>query len=200
MMTLGLVIALALGVVFGRLDLLPVDQFPDSAVNIVLCFLVAAAGFMLASDDAFSRAMKQMRGSVLLVPLFAGIGSLAGGLLASAVTGVDLRAGLGIAGGFGWYTLSGLLVNGYAGAEAGALAFLANLFREILALLLIPLVMRRPGGYFAAGMAGATAMDTTLPLLAEYGDPERTMTAFLSGVILSLAVPLWIPLVYGLMA
>jgi len=77
--------------------------------------------------------------------------------------------------------------------ELGALAFLTNLFRELLAFLFVPVLSARLGMLTAIAPCGATAMDTTLPLIQRTAGPTAAVIAFLSGLVLSLVVPILIP-------
>ncbi|MCL4426688.1 MAG: lysine exporter LysO family protein, partial [Firmicutes bacterium] len=79
----------------------------------------------------------------------------------------------------------------------GTMAFLANLLRELLALLLIPLVARRLGKVMAVAPAGATAMDSTLPVISRFTDPQTAVIAFLSGAALTAISPFLIPFLVG---
>jgi uncharacterized membrane protein YbjE (DUF340 family) len=81
--------------------------------------------------------------------------------------------------------------------ELGALAFLVNLLRELLAFVLIPLVASHLGNIPAIAPGGATTMDTTLPLIAEVTDSEGVVAALISGAVLSALVPVLIPLLLG---
>ena len=62
------------------------------------------------------------------------------------------------------------------------ISFLSNVFREVLTFLLVPVLAGR-NVYTAIAPAGATAMDTTLPLLSKYTDSKTAILAFVSGVI-----------------
>jgi uncharacterized membrane protein YbjE (DUF340 family) len=81
--------------------------------------------------------------------------------------------------------------------ELGALAFIANVLRELLAIICIPLAARYLGSLVAIAPGGATTMDTTLPLIAEATQNEATVAAFINGAILSALVPILIPLLMG---
>jgi len=69
--------------------------------------------------------------------------------------------------------------------------------REILALLLIP-VFCRINSHVSVGYSGATAMDFTLPMLGKFHGADIIPTAIASGFIMSLLVPILIPLFMGL--
>ncbi|HBK85835.1 MAG TPA: hypothetical protein DDZ53_07385, partial [Firmicutes bacterium] len=46
----------------------------------------------------------------------------------------------------------------------------------------------------AIAPGGATTMDTTLSLLARYGTNESVLAALINGIVLSIAVPILVPL------
>ncbi len=69
--------------------------------------------------------------------------------------------------------------------------------REIGALLLIP-IFCRINEHVSVGYSGATAMDFTLPMLSKFHGADIIPTAIASGFILSLCVPIFIPLFMGL--
>ncbi|QDF68070.1 lysine exporter LysO family protein [Shewanella sp. SNU WT4] len=117
------------------------------------------------------------------------LSSLPGGLIAAWILGFSWNQGLALASGFGWYSLTGILVSDHLGPVIGTGAFLNELMRELVALLLIPaLIQRYP--YTTVGYAGATAMDFTLPVIQQAGGNQFVPIAIVSGFILSLAVPI----------
>jgi Lysine exporter LysO len=110
---------------------------------------------------------------------------------ARTALGVSLAVGLS----FGWYSLAGPLVSSRAGAALGLLAFLTNFLREILTMVLAPRLGSRLGGAGLAALGGATAMDTTLPFVTRYGSEESASLALASGLTLTVAAGLLLPLV-----
>lgn len=100
---------------------------------------------------------------------------------------------LTVGAGFGWYSLSGILVARLHSPGLGALAFVTNVVRELLAFLLVPVLTARIGTLAAIAPCGATAMDTTLPVVCQAAGPTAAVTAFLSGLTLSLSVPILVP-------
>lgn len=139
-----------------------------------------------------------LRPDTLIVPLATVAGSLAGGLVVAVLFDLSAGKGLALSAGFGWYSLSGVLISDMGDAMLGSAAFLANMLREALALVLIPVlaVTRRP--YTAVGVGGATAMDVTLPLVEQCIGPDAVPVSFTSGALLSLLVPVLVPLFYRL--
>ncbi len=117
------------------------------------------------------------------------ISSWIGGLIAGVVMGYPWYQSLALSSAFGWYSLSGILVGGELGPILGSAAFLNDLTRELLAIVLIPLLMRRHPSA-AIGLGGATALDFTLPIIQKSGGLMMVPIAVVSGFILSLLGPL----------
>ncbi|TNE76651.1 MAG: lysine exporter LysO family protein, partial [Gammaproteobacteria bacterium] len=95
---------------------------------------------------------------------------------------------LALASGFGWYSLSGIVIGDALGPAWGGVAFMNDVLREIIALAIIPLVIAaRPA--VAIGYGGATAMDFTLPVIRSSGGLECVPVAIASGFLLSFLSP-----------
>lgn len=144
------------------------------------------------------RGLRSLGLNVLLFPLAVALGTLAGAILIAPWVGLPLTEAMAVAAGFGWYSLAGVLLAQIHSLSLGTIAFLTNLLRELLALLLIPLVARRLGKIMAVAPAGATAMDSTLPIISRSTDPETAVVAFLSGATLTALSPFLIPFLAGL--
>ncbi|MGA8664246.1 MAG: LysO family transporter [Thermoplasmata archaeon] len=131
----------------------------------------------------------------LWIPLTAAVaGATAAALVFVAVVGTAAPVAFATSFAFGWYTLAGPLVGARAGAALGLLAFLTNFLREDLTMLLSPVVGRRMRGEGLAALGGATAMDTTLYFVTRYGDPDSGSLALATGLILTVAASLVLPL------
>lgn len=132
------------------------------------------------------------------VPILA---SVAGALLAAAAfstLGFPSRAAFASALGFGWYSLAGPLVAARFGATLGLFAFLANFLRELATMLLAPAFGRRLRSEALTTIGGATAMDTTLYFVVRYGDDGGGALPLASGLALTVAASLLVPLVLAL--
>jgi len=189
---------LLLMVVAGFLagSILPESRFSgDSLITWLLRLLLFSIGIdMVKSGVSFSDALKD-RNTVLL-PLLTVMGSLAGGLGAALFLGMNAWKGLSIASGFGWYTLSGVLITELGDPLLGSTAFLTNMFREAMAIVIIPFLGRTGFARSAVGIAGATSMDVTLPLIEKAGGPNMVPLSISHGAFISLTVPLLVPLFY----
>ncbi len=130
---------------------------------------------------------------VLSIPLLAIVGSLVGGLCAAVVLGIHVMTALALSSGFGWFTLSGVLVGSYLGQAYGSIAFLTDLFRELIAILLLySLGGRFPQACIGAG--GATSLDSTLPIIRQTCHASSLPAALVSGFILTMLAPFLITL------
>jgi uncharacterized membrane protein YbjE (DUF340 family) len=132
---------------------------------------------------------------MLLLPLSTILGTYLGALAIPLVTSYTLREGFALVSGFGWYSLSGVLISGMGMPHLGAVSFLSNLFRETLSFILIPLLATISHfTYSAVSIAGATSMDVTLPLLKKSLGETIVPLAITHGVLMTLVAPLLIPL------
>lgn len=170
----------------------------DLWITLTLSVVIFTAGIDVGAKKIIFRKLAQYRAKILLIPLGTAIGSIIGGLLLGLVLGIPIGESAAIASGFGYYSLTAGLITGLGGAQAGALAFSANVLREFLALLLIPIIAKYFGPYCAIAPGGATSMDTTLGIIARSTNEEATAIAMLHGVVLSVFVPFLVPFLYRL--
>lgn len=190
-MSLMLLATVLLGALLGRFAL-PAQAIPHLAQYALwlLLLVLTGIGVELGSSPALSTRLKSMRGRNLLLPVTSVLGSLLGASLAAMSLRLSLPVGLSIGAGFGWYSLSSVLLAEMAGAEIAAVAFLTNVFRELTAILLIPILVRLGLGIAAITPGGATTMDITLAVISRVTDEETTILAFYHGVVLSSLVPI----------
>ncbi|NCN04901.1 MAG: lysine exporter LysO family protein [Spirochaetales bacterium] len=190
--------ALALGVVAGYLvPALPLFGGDSRASSVLLYILLFFSGAGMALENPHGLG-GIFSGRTVALPLATIIGSLAGGALAAAILGWDLTRGLAGAAGFGWYSLSGVLIADLGDPFLGSAAFLGNLLRESLAIIFIPLLARGGLKPSSIAIAGATSMDVTLPMISRYAGYEHMATSMAHGVILSVLVPVFIPFLMAL--
>ena len=75
------------------------------------------------------------------------------------------------------------------GPELGTIALLANIMREILTLLLAPLLARRFGKLAPITLGGATTMDTTLPIITRASGQTYVVVSIFHGFCVDFSVP-----------
>ncbi|KAF0198058.1 MAG: hypothetical protein FD169_121 [Bacillota bacterium] len=189
-MTVLLLSTVVLGIFAGRY-LVPALLVPQLAVYAMwlLLAVLLGIGIELGASTSLLERLKRMRPSSLLLPVTSALGSLLGVTLGAMLLGVTIPVGLSIGAGFGWYSLSSVLLSEVAGAEIAAVAFLTNVVRELIAIPIIPLLSRLKFGLAAITPGGATTMDTTLAIISRVTNEETTLVAFYHGIVLSLLVP-----------
>lgn len=192
--------SLVLGIVYGQFFLdvnyIHIFSFLSDAALVVLMFSV---GISVGANKQVFHKIKEQHIKILIIPIGIIIGSVVGGFLCSLLMDMPLNVSVAITSGLGWYTLSSVLITDLAGADFGTIAFLANLFREILSFMLIPFVARYCNHYTAIAPAAATSEDTTLPVLIKYTSEEVVVMAVINGVICSMMVPILINLFYRIL-
>jgi len=167
---------------------LPVLQHATEASEYTLIFLLFLIGVQLRNNGMTLRQIVlNRRGMIVGVMVVAS--SMIGGALNAFLLDLPLRTSLAMASGFGWYSLSGILLTEAFGPVIGSAAFFNDLARELIAIMLIPGLVRRSRST-ALGLCGATSMDFTLPVLQRSGGLEIVPAAIVHGFLLSLLVPL----------
>lgn len=167
-------------------------QHATEASEYTLIFLLFLIGIQLRNNGMTLRQIVLNRlGMIVAVVVTAS--SLVGGVINAFILDLPLKTGLAMASGFGWYSLSGILMTESFGPVIGSAAFFNDLSRELLAIMLIPGLVRRSRST-ALGLCGATSMDFTLPVLQRSGGVEIVPAAIVHGFVLSLLVPVLIAL------
>ncbi len=163
--------------------------------DIGLLVLLFFVGIDIGKQKGILNTVRSMGFKVLLVPLATIIGSVVGGMVASFFINVSIGEGGALGSGLGWYTLSATILSREGLVALSALAFLSNVFREVIGLIIMPTVAKKLGYLEVVSMAGATAMDTSLPMISATTDAETSIIAFVSGVICTSSVPIILPII-----
>lgn len=196
--TLILVVTVVLGMVSGRF-LLPQAIIPHCGqiITFGLYLLLFLVGLDMGRQEGMLKSIRQAGLGVLLVPVAVMVGTF----VVTALVGLLLPLGpkdcVAAAAGFGWYSLAPTLLAPYS-LTVSATAFLSNIFHELFAIVLVPMVAQRLGYIEAVALPGATAMDTVLPVVVSATDQRMAIYSFTSGVVLSLSVPFFIPAIVAL--
>lgn len=183
----------AVGVLLGlTIDWLKNITEYSSYVLYVLMFTV---GISIGCDKKTLNSLRNQDLRVVLLPIATIIGTTVAALLiAPLLTGMTLREVLAVSAGFGYYSLSSIIITEYSGAEIGTIALIANIVREIMALLLAPLMVRwfSPLGLISA--SGATSLDTLLPIITRFSGKEFVVISIFHGLVMELTVPVLVTL------
>ena len=144
------------------------------------------------NKEVFNR-IKVLGWKILLLPISIATGSIIGAMIISYSINLPLWEAAAVGSGMGWYSFSAVIIDQLHSTQLGAIGFLSNVLREILAILILPLIAKYFQPLYAIAPAGATAMDTVLPLISRYTSPEISILAFITGVVLSTMIPFLVP-------
>ena len=179
-----------LGVCLGRLDLAPALLMDSRVTFAALCCLLFCVGMSIGSNDNIVSEFRSLNPRLALLPVATILGSFAGSLVAwlflqyRGVT--DCMA---VGSGFAYYSISSIFITQYRGAELGTAALLANIYREILTLLIAPLLAKVFGPLAPISSGGATTMDTTLPIISQTCGQQYVVVSLFHGFVVDFSVP-----------
>lgn len=193
-MTLKIIGSLIIGIlcgfyVFPGNNLFVIGLVTDSS----LALLLFTVGFDLGRGGNLREKIKDLPKVALAVPFLIAIGSILGTILANIFLDLPVGDAALMGSGFGWYSLSAVIIAQSYDVTLGALSLLTNVAREVLAIILIPIIARKLGPLPAVAPGGATAMDVTLPIISQNTDAQTTLVAIYSGTVLSSIVPFLVP-------
>jgi len=163
-------------------------QHSTEASEYTLIFLLFLIGIQLRNNGMTLKQIVLNRRGMIIAVVVVG-SSLIGGVINAFILDLPLKTALAMASGFGWYSLSGILMTESFGPVIGSASFFNDLGRELIAIMLIPGLVRKSRST-AVGLCGATSMDFTLPVLQRSGGLELVPAAIVHGFILSLLVPI----------
>lgn len=168
----------------------PPLHFVSQGSQYILILLLFLIGLQLRNSGITLRTILFNRRGLLIASIVC-LSTLMGGIVTALLLGMPLKMGLALSSGYGWYSLSGILMTEAFGPVIGSTAFFNDMMRELLAIMLIPVFMRRYRSV-SLGLCGATSMDFTLPILQRSGGVEIAPAAIVHGFVLSLLAPILI--------
>lgn len=162
----------------------------------ILYGLMFLVGIVIGSDSETWQTLKSANVRVLLVPLSVIVGTFCGvSVMAVFIKELSIRESLAIGAGFGYYSLSSVIITGISGKALGVIALLTNISREIITLIAAPLICKYFGKLAPIASGGATSMDTTLPIIIKSSGKEFAIISIFNGMILTILVPFLIALI-----
>lgn len=182
---LSLLIGCAVAQVFLKLQV-NISLMPPTDIFLYILLFMIGVDMVNAPLN-----LKTLSPRILLMPLVIMLSSALGGVGIAWLMDIDPRFGLIFSAGFGWFSLSGVMVTSHLNEFYGAIALLTDLFRELFSIIILFFLgARYPNASIAT--AGATAMDTTLPIIKKASGNQYIAQALYIGVVLSLVVPFWL--------
>lgn len=180
------IIGLIIGQFFA-LDSLPISL--DSVIKGLLMLLILLVGMSLSHAGMTLKQVLVNKRGVQMSVIFCSSVSLGGVLFALLKDDVGIMQGLAMVSGYGWYSLSGIIMTDAYGAVWGSVALLNDLLREFVALAFIPLLIKRYPST-AVGLGGVTTMDFTLPIIQSSGGNQIVPLAMSFGFIVNIISPI----------
>lgn len=186
------------GILLGHLMPENIVSLCTNLPHWLLYLLILQVGLNLGANTDLSSVLHSLKPSDLLFPLF----TIAGTLLFTAMASLLLdswsaRDCMAVGSGFAYYSLSSVLIVQLKEAsigidmasQLGAIALLANMMREMFAIMGIPFYSRF-GKLAPVSVAGITSMDVCLPAITRYAGKDMIPIAIVHGLILEISVPL----------
>lgn len=196
--SLIILLSFVLGVLVARFHCLP-DLLLETDYSIYILFLLMFfVGMSIGADiKSLYIPLRKYRMKVLWVPVATIVGTLSFCfLLGLCLDGISLRETVAIGAGFGYYSLSAVFLKEFAGADIGTMALVGNLSRELFTLLFTPFLVRYFGKLAPISSAGATSMDTSLPIITRYAGESLVVISIFHGVVVDMSVPVILSLLY----
>lgn len=189
-MTKKILISVTFGAIIGFLFIPETFlKYIGTIMDFGLCALLFFVGIDLGRNKEIFVQMREIGLKVIALPLIVALGSIVGAILAGMFFGYSASQSAAVGSGFAWYTLSPIIISPYS-PELSAVAFLANVTREVAAILFIPVVAQKIGYLEAVSMTGAAGMDTLLPVVSKATDSRTAIICFINGVVLTMLVPI----------
>lgn len=197
--TILVILFFALGCIFGF------SSEPDFDIHsvsmIILYALMFQVGLSIGSNKNLKNLIASLKPSALCVPL----GTVIGTLVFSALAGLVLTKWsvfdcMAVGSGFAYYSLSPILITQFKeptvgiqlATELGTIALLANIFREMMALVGAPVITKLFGGSGLVSAAGVNSMDVLLPSITRYSGKDIIPIAILHGILIDMSVPIFV--------
>ena len=183
------------GVFAGLYKLLPQIIISPQYVDWVLYILLFLIGFGLGNDEKILKSIKGHKKTVFVITGGTVIGTLIGSAASVLLLNdINLKEALAVGSGFGYYSLSSVLISDMHSEVLGSIALMSNLLRELTTLLLAPAFVKIFGKYAVIMSGGATSMDTTLPVVIKFSGKDLSIVSILHGFIITLLVPVLVTL------
>ena len=190
--------AFIIGCVAGVGGWLPEWLMGGDVTMWVLYALMLQVGIGIGSDSRLKEILRTLSPRLLFLPIATIVGTLLATLAVSfLLSRWSTSEVLAVGSGMGYYSLSSILITSLkeqsigvvAAAELGTIALMANIFREMMTLVLAPLMVRwfSPLGPISAG--GATTMDVTLPVITRISGKEWVFVSIVHGIVVDFSVP-----------
>jgi len=180
----------ATGLLLGIFRWLPPHFLNQNVSFYVLCGLMFSVGISIGNDPSSIRQFRNINPRILFLPLMTIVGTLLGVFAVSfCIKNRSIADCLAVGSGFGYYSLSSILITQYKGVELGTIALLSNIMREVMTLLFAPWMVKYFGKLAPISAGGATTMDTTFPIIVRNSGKDYAIVSIYQGFVVDFTVP-----------
>jgi uncharacterized membrane protein YbjE (DUF340 family) len=180
----------ATGLLLGVFRWFPSCLLGHNVSFCVLCALMFSVGISIGNDPNSFKQFRSLNPRLIFLPLMTIAGTFMGVLTVSFfLKGRSLMDCLAVGSGFGYYSLSSILITQCKGAELGTIALLSNIMREVMTLLFAPWMVKYFGSLAPISAGGATTMDTTFPIIIRCSGKDFAIVSIYHGFIVDFTVP-----------
>jgi uncharacterized membrane protein YbjE (DUF340 family) len=180
----------ATGLLLGIFRLLPQELMNNSISFYVLCGLLFSVGISIGNDPTSFGQFRHLNPRLIFLPLMTISGTWLGVIVVSFfLKNRSMADCLAVGSGFGYYSLSSILITQCKGVELGTIALLSNIMREVFTLLFAPWMVKYFGKLAPICAGGATTMDTTFPVIVRNSGKDFAIVSIYQGFIMDFTVP-----------
>lgn len=170
------------------------DYIPENATLYALYVLLACVGFGIGQNRDLVKSLKSTKKKLMLLPLVTIVCTWIGSIFTAAILPHhSITEWLAVGSGCGYYSISSIIISEAKGAELGTIALIYNVLREILTLLLAPVIYKYFGPLAPISMGGATTADTTLPAISRVSGSAMIPVSIFHGILVDFSVPFVVP-------
>ena len=159
-----------------------------------LCILMAMVGMSVGGNPELVSSIRSMNPRIALLPIATILGTYAGCIIVNLFLGHSIADVLAIGSGFGYYSLSSVLISSSRGPHLGSIALISNIIREVFTLLCAPFLARIAGPLAPISSGGATTADTTLPIISSCCGDKFVLISIFHGFAVDFTVPFLVTL------
>ncbi len=187
--SLVIILFFILGAFLGIKNLSPDFVLEYNVSLYALCALMLCIGITIGSDPKMLRSLRSLNPRLFLLPLMTIIGTLLGtAIVAILFSKHSITECMAVGSGFGYYSLSSVLIGEKKGADLATIALLSNIIREIIALMGASTFYKYFGTFAPISAGGATTLDTTLPSITKVVGQDYSVLCIFHGLVLDLSV------------
>ena len=204
--TILIVVAVIAGLAAGYLIVRPLIDDMETFYSIcssVMTVVLTIMCFVIGMDMGLAgQVMSQMKNAGIKVMIFTVailIGTTLTGIAAGLlIPGISVKVGLAVCYGYGWYSFAPIAIASEGYITASAISFMHNVFRELIGIILIPVLANKIGYIEVCSFPGTAAADIAMPVISRSTRPDLIVYSVAMGIIFTFYVPILVPLVIGL--